>query len=138
MHLQQWKSINGRFLAYSLRVFFLDFRPTFYKIYKRKSSEGYQSIPYSVALFSAMLYLYYAYLKKHVLLLITINSFGCVMELGFLTIFMVYATHESKVILILNFLKTFDLYFFSLSCNKFGVGRWIQLIHDTEIWCYIL
>ncbi|CAI9767886.1 unnamed protein product [Fraxinus pennsylvanica] len=71
--------------------------PTFYKIYKRKSSEGYQSIPYSVALFSAMLYLYYAYLKKHVLLLITINSFGCVMELGFLTIFMVYATHESKI-----------------------------------------
>ncbi|XP_022863561.1 bidirectional sugar transporter NEC1-like [Olea europaea var. sylvestris] len=71
--------------------------PTFYKIYKRKSSEGFHSIPYSVALFSAMLYLYYAYLKKNVILLITINSFGCVMEVGFLIIFLVYATYESKI-----------------------------------------
>ncbi|CAA2988434.1 bidirectional sugar transporter NEC1-like, partial [Olea europaea subsp. europaea] len=71
--------------------------PTFYKIYKRKSSEGFQSIPYSVALFSAMLYLYYAYLKKNMILLITINSFGCIMELCFLIIFTVYANYESKI-----------------------------------------
>ncbi|KAF3634929.1 Bidirectional sugar transporter SWEET14 [Capsicum annuum] len=71
--------------------------PTFYRIYKRKSTEGFQSIPYSVSLFSAMLYLYYAYLKDNEILLITINSFGFGIELMYLIVFMTYATRESKI-----------------------------------------
>ncbi|CAN4093124.1 unnamed protein product [Withania somnifera] len=71
--------------------------PTFYRIYKRKSTEGFQSIPYSVSLFSAMLYLYYAYLKDYEILLITINGFGTGIELIYLTIFLMYATRESKI-----------------------------------------
>ncbi|KAK9692036.1 hypothetical protein RND81_09G237200 [Saponaria officinalis] len=75
---------------------FLSPGPTFYRIYKRKSSEGYKSLPYSVALFSAMMLLYYGSLKPNGILLITINSFGCFIELLYLTIFVVYSLKETK------------------------------------------
>ncbi|XP_074320966.1 bidirectional sugar transporter NEC1-like [Silene latifolia] len=75
---------------------FLSPVPTFYRIYTKKSSEGYKSIPYSVALFSAMMLLYYGSLKPNGILLITINSFGCFIELIYLTIFVAYSPKETK------------------------------------------
>lgn len=72
-------------------------RPTFYRIWKKKSTEGFQAIPYSVALFSAMLYLYYAFLKQNSIILITINTIGCVTEIAYLTVYMIYATKVSRV-----------------------------------------
>ncbi|KAL0419976.1 UNVERIFIED_CONTAM: Bidirectional sugar transporter NEC1 [Sesamum radiatum] len=71
--------------------------PTFYRIWKKKSTEGFQAIPYSVALFSAMLYLYYAFLKKNSIILITINTIGCATEIAYLTMYMIYATKVSRV-----------------------------------------
>lgn len=81
--------------------------PTFYRVYKKKSTQGFQSEPYVVALFSSMLWIYYAFIKTDELLLITINSFGCVIETVYICMFIAYAPkklkiYTSKIIFLLN------------------------------------
>lgn len=71
--------------------------PTFYRIYKCKSTEGFQSVPYVVALFSAMLWIYYALVKTNEVLLITINAAGCVIEIVYIVMFLAYAPRKAKV-----------------------------------------
>lgn len=73
-------------------------RPTFYGIYKSKSTQEFESLPYAVALFSSMLTLYYGLIKEdNGTLLITINSVGIAIESFYLTIFMIYAPKKTKV-----------------------------------------
>ncbi|KAI3463593.1 hypothetical protein Pfo_020256 [Paulownia fortunei] len=71
--------------------------PTFHQIYKKKSSEGFQSVPYVVALFSAMLWIYYAFLKSNTTLLITINSVGCFIETIYILFYVFYASKRARV-----------------------------------------
>jgi solute carrier family 50 protein (sugar transporter) len=70
--------------------------PTFYRIYKSKSTEGFQSVPYVVALFSAMLWIFYALIKSNEILLITINVAGCVIESVYVIMYFVYADKKAK------------------------------------------
>ncbi|XP_020262619.1 bidirectional sugar transporter SWEET13-like [Asparagus officinalis] len=71
--------------------------PTFYRIYKKKTTEGFQSVPYVVALFSAMLWIYYAFIKTNEYLLITINTFGCFIETIYIAMYLMYAPRKAKV-----------------------------------------
>lgn len=72
-------------------------RPTFLRIYKKKSTEEFQAVPYVVALFSAMLTLYYGKLKPDGVWLITINSIGIFIESSYIVLFMIYAPKDAKV-----------------------------------------
>ncbi|XP_062203415.1 bidirectional sugar transporter SWEET13-like [Phragmites australis] len=81
--------------------------PTFYRIYKSKSTEGFQSVPYVVALFSATLWIYYALIKTNEGLLITINAAGCVIETVYIVMYLAYAPKKAKlftvkILLLLN------------------------------------
>ncbi|KAL0415631.1 UNVERIFIED_CONTAM: Bidirectional sugar transporter SWEET14 [Sesamum latifolium] len=98
---------------------FLAPMPTFYQIYKRKSTEGFQSVPYVVGLFSAMLLIYYAFLLPDSTLLITINSFGCFIETLYICFYLFYAPRTAR-------LQTATLL---LLLNVVGMGVIVVLTH---------
>lgn len=88
--------------------------PTFWRIFKKKSTQGFQSIPYSVALFSAMLLLYYAFIKeKNGTMIITINTIGCAIEGSYLIVYLIYAPKKAKVYTA-KLLGLFNVGFFGL------------------------
>ncbi|XP_068304899.1 bidirectional sugar transporter SWEET10-like [Pyrus communis] len=91
--------------------------PTFYTIYKKKTTEGFQALPYVIGLLSSMLYIYYALLKEELKydanLLITINSVGGVIETLYISLFLFYAPKKARI-------STATL-LFSLNCFSYGV-----------------
>ncbi|XP_048138432.1 bidirectional sugar transporter SWEET12-like isoform X1 [Rhodamnia argentea] len=91
-------------------VVFLAPVPTFCRVCRRKSTEGFESVPYVVSLFSAMLWLYYASLKSEsgAFLLITVNSVGCVIETIYIGLYLAYAPKQARMLtlrllILLNF-----------------------------------
>ncbi|KAJ9536137.1 hypothetical protein OSB04_un000691 [Centaurea solstitialis] len=111
--------------------------PTFYKVYKKKSTEGFQSAPYVVGLFSAMLWIYYAMLKSNVLLLITINSVGCFIETFYIIFFLIYAPKKARMeslkLIVLLIVVGFGLIvaltqFFASGVTRGVIVGWICLV----------
>ncbi|XP_076925914.1 bidirectional sugar transporter SWEET9-like [Bidens hawaiensis] len=107
-HLASVFGILGNIISFCV---FLSPLPTFYKIYQKKSTHGFHSVPYSVALFSCMLLLYYGNIKtENGTMIITINSIGCAIESAYIVFFLIYATRESlistvKVLVLFNTLS---------------------------------
>lgn len=78
-------------------IVFLSPLPTFYKIYKKKSTDGYQSIPYVVALCSAMILIYYVILLGGLVEVIIINAIGVFIETIYIIFYIFYAPKKAKV-----------------------------------------
>ncbi|XP_028765211.1 bidirectional sugar transporter SWEET10 [Neltuma alba] len=122
---------------------FLAPMPTFYLIYKKKSAEGFQSYPYVVALFSCMLWIYYALVKNNAtLLLITINSYGIVVEIIYLAIFLVYAPKKLrlatiKLLLLLNVFgfgaMLLSTLYLSHGNTRYQIIGWICLVVNISV-----
>lgn len=117
---------------------FLSPIPTFYRVYKKKSTEEFQSIPYVVAFFSCILWLLYAYVKTDVIFLVTINAFGLFIETIYITIFLIYANKKTRIstfkqILLFNVFGFGVIVFFTMVIAKTTRVRllilgWICLI----------
>ncbi|CAK9327251.1 unnamed protein product [Citrullus colocynthis] len=123
-------------------IVFLAPVPTFMRIYKKKSTEGFQSVPYVVALFSAMLWLYYASFNPNETLLITINSVGCLIETLYIAIFIVFAPKQIRVstlrfVLLLNFggfcLILLVTHFLVHGSNRVKVVGWICVAFSISV-----
>ncbi|KAL4012360.1 hypothetical protein IC575_029460 [Cucumis melo] len=123
-------------------IVFLAPVPTFMRICKKKSTEGFQSIPYVVALFSAMLWLYYASFNPNETLLITINSVGCLIETIYIAIFIVFAPKQIRVstlrfVLLLNFggfcIILLVTHFLVHGSNRVKVVGWICVAFSISV-----
>ncbi|KAF7073474.1 hypothetical protein CFC21_078452 [Triticum aestivum] len=75
---------------------FLAPTPTFLRVYRKKSTEGFSAVPYVVALFSCMLWIFYALVKTNSSPLLTINAFGCVVEGFYILLYVVYAPRHAR------------------------------------------
>ncbi|TKY60557.1 Bidirectional sugar transporter SWEET13 [Spatholobus suberectus] len=143
MHRESWAfvfGLLGNIISFGV---FLAPLPTFYQIYKKKSTEGFQSLPYVVALFSAMLWIYYAFVKREAaLLLITINTFGIVVETIYLAIFLFYAPRKPrlqtiKLLLLLNVFgfgaMLLATLYLSKGAKRLAIIGWICLVFNISV-----
>ncbi|XP_021286574.1 bidirectional sugar transporter SWEET12-like [Herrania umbratica] len=137
-----WVFISGLLGNISSFVVFLAPLPTFIRVCKKKSTEGFQSVPYVVALFSAMLWMYYAFVKSGAFLLVTINSFGCFVETAYIAIYIAYAPKQARmftlrILLLMNFVGFCSILlvsrFLAKGSNRAQVLGWICVAFATSV-----
>ncbi|KAL5222519.1 hypothetical protein ABZP36_027232 [Zizania latifolia] len=98
--------------------------PTFLQVYRKKSTGGFSSVPYVVALFSSVLWIFYALVKTNSKPLLTINVFGCVVEMVYVVVYLVYAPRKAR-------LRTLA-YFFILDVAAFALIVVVTLYFITK------
>ncbi|KAJ8766416.1 hypothetical protein K2173_022475 [Erythroxylum novogranatense] len=69
---------------------------TFWRIVKNRSTEDFESLPYVCTLLSSSLWTYYGIIKPGAYLVSTVNGFGVVVEIVFVTLFLLYAPPMMK------------------------------------------
>ncbi|RVW52673.1 Bidirectional sugar transporter SWEET12 [Vitis vinifera] len=72
--------------------------PTFTRVIKKKSTEGFQSVPYVIALFSAMLWMYYGLVNTNASFLLSVNGFGCFIEIIYISIYLIFAPRRARIL----------------------------------------
>ncbi|CAM8950542.1 unnamed protein product [Rhodiola kirilowii] len=86
-------------------VLFLAPVPTFYGIWRKKSVEQYSPIPYLATFINCLVWVLYGLpiVKPNSILVVTINGTGIVIEIIYLSIFIIYSTGQNrrKIILII-------------------------------------
>ncbi|CAL4887676.1 unnamed protein product [Urochloa decumbens] len=98
MEQQTWAFTFGILGNIISLMVFLSPLPTFYRVFRKKSTEGFQSTPYVVTLFSCMLWIFYALLKSGSELLVTINGVGCVIETVYIAMYLAYAPRPARAL----------------------------------------
>jgi solute carrier family 50 protein (sugar transporter) len=64
---------------------------TFWRIVQRKSTEEFDSLPYICTLLNSSLWTYYGITKPGSYLVATVNSFGVVVQIIYISLFLIYA-----------------------------------------------
>ncbi|KQJ99151.1 bidirectional sugar transporter SWEET11 [Brachypodium distachyon] len=70
---------------------------TFVQVVRKKTTGGFSAVPYVVALFSSTLWILYALLKGNSRPLLTINGFGCGVELAYVVAYLLYAPRKARL-----------------------------------------
>uniref|UniRef100_A0A0D9XFG6 Bidirectional sugar transporter SWEET n=1 Tax=Leersia perrieri TaxID=77586 RepID=A0A0D9XFG6_9ORYZ len=99
-----WASVFGILGNIVSFLVFLAPMPTFLRVYRKKSTEGFSSVPYVVALFSCTLWILYALVKTNSSPLLTINAFGCVVEAAYILLYLLYAPRQARLRTLSSFL----------------------------------
>lgn len=143
LHVDQLAFVFGLLGNIVSFLVYLSPLPTFYRICKKRSSDGYQAIPYLVALFSATLTLYYGHLKPNGFMLVTINATGCVIEGTYIIIYFIFAPKNSKIntaklfimfnIIVIGSIILFT-YTFSNGSRRIKIVGWICAVFSVCVY----
>jgi len=69
---------------------------TFCRIVKQRSTEEFESLPYICTLLNSSLWTYYGIIKPGSYLVATVNGFGVVVEIIYISLFLLYATPRMR------------------------------------------
>lgn len=108
-------------------------RPTFRRIIRNESTEQFSGLPYIYTLLNCLITAWYGLpvVSNDNLLVTTVNSIGGVFQLVYITIFIIYADKNRKVID--SSLLAFNSLHFFLS----SLGNWSRFLNYSMIYYWI-